>query len=209
MDFNKINLYIDNLYEQNAELTKKEFINNIKLKDFIPIVDDDVIRFLKLVVQATKPRRILEIGTSIGYSTIYMAKIVKEYGDKIITIECDEKIAAQAKQNFINAGVADFIELKIGDAKEILPNIKDEFDLIFQNADKKLYSLLFNDCLKILKTGGLLVAEDTLFPVLDLDAKWHDLIKTIEQFNQMVVNCPNLESTLLPIGKGVIIAVKK
>lgn len=209
MNFNKINLYIDSLYEQNAELTRKEFINNTQLKDFIPVVDDDVIRFLKLVVQATKPKRILEIGTSIGYSTIYMAKIVKEYGGKIITIECDEKIAAQAKQNFINAGVADFIELKIGDAKEILPNIKDEFDLIFQNADKKLYALLFNDCLKILKTGGLLVAEDTLLPVLDLDAKWHNLIKAIEQFNQLVVNCPNLESTLLPIGKGVIIAVKK
>ena len=209
MDFDEINLYINGLYQQKDTLTKKEFINKTQLKDFIPVVDGDVARFLKLIIQIVKPKRILEIGTSIGYSTTSMAEIVKDYGGKITTIEYDEKVAAQAKQNFIRAGVDEFIELKIGDAKEIIPNIKEDFDLIFQDVDKRLYPLLFNDCLRILKPGGLLIAEDTLFPVLDLDEKWHDLIKPIEQFNEMVINCSELDSTLLPIGDGVIIAVRK
>lgn len=138
-----------------------------------------------------------------------MAQILKEYGGKITTIEYDEKVADQAKQNFVNAGVEEYIELKLGDAKKILPGIQEKYDLVFQDVDKRLYSFLFNDCLRILKTGGILIAEDTLFPVLDLDVKWHELIKPIEQFNELVVNCPELDSTLLPIGDGVIFAVKK
>lgn len=209
MNFDKINLYIKELYEQNEGLTKQEFVNKTQLKEFIPVVDDDVARFLKLIIKITKPRRILEIGTSIGYSTTSMAQIVKDYGGKITTIEYDEKVAKQAKLNFINAGVEDVIELKIGDAKEIIPNLNEEFDLIFQDVDKRLYPLLFNDCLRILNTGGLLIAEDTLFPVLDLDEKWHNLIEPIKQFNELVVSCSQLDSSLLPIGDGVIIAVKK
>lgn len=209
MNFDKINLYIEGLYKQNERLTRQEFVNKTQMKDFIPVVDDDVARFLQLIIKITKPKTILEIGTSIGYSATSMAQIVKEYGGKIITIEYDEKVAKQAKTNFINAGVEDTIELKIGDAKEIIPNLKDEFDLIFQDVDKRLYPLLFNDCLRILKTGGLLIAEDTLFPVIDLEEKWHNLIEPIEQFNHMVTSCSELDSTLLPIGDGVIIAVKK
>ena len=151
----------------------------------------------------------MEIGTSIGYSTTSMAQIVKEYGGKITTIEYDEKVAAQAKLNFISAGVEDFIELKIGNAEKIIPDMEEKFDLIFQDVDKRLYPLLFDDCLRILKTGGLLIAEDTLFPVLDLDERWHCLIEPIEQFNELVVNCLKLDSTFLPIGDGLIVAVKK
>lgn len=209
MDFNKVNLYINDLYKKSTELTKREFINKTQLKDFVPVVDDDVARFLKLIIKITKPENILEIGTSIGYSTTSMAQIVKEYGGKITTIEYDEKVAVQAKLNFISAGVEDFIELKIGNAEKIIPNMEEKFDLIFQDVDKRLYPLLFDDCLRILKTGGLLIAEDTLFPVLDLDERWHCLIEPIEQFNELVVNCSKLDSTLLPIGDGLIVAVKK
>lgn len=209
MDFDKINLYINRLYDQNAELTRQEFINKTQLKDFIPVVDDDVARFLKLIIKITKPKKILEIGTSIGYSTTSMAQIVKEYGGQITTVEYDETVALQAKQNFINANVGEYIDLKLGNAKEILPSLQEKYDLIFQDADKKLYPLLFNDCLRLLKAGGLLIAEDTLFPVIDLEMKWHDLVEPIRQFNELVVTCPELDSTLLPIGDGVIIAVKK
>lgn len=209
MDFDKINLYINHLYDQNAGLTKQEFINKTQLKDFIPVVDDDVARFLKLIIKITKPKKILEIGTSIGYSTTSMAQIVKEYGGQITTVEYDETVALQAKQNFINANVEEYIDLKLGNAKEILPSLQEKYDLIFQDADKKLYPLLFNDCLRLLKAGGLLIAEDTLFPVIDLEMKWHDLVEPIRQFNELVVTCPELDSTLLPIGDGVIIAVKK
>lgn len=209
MDFDKINSYVSNLYNEKEALNKKTFISKTKFKNFLPVIDDDVARLLKLIIRITKPKNILEIGTSIGYSTTSMAQIVKEYGGKITTIEYDEKVAAQAKENFINAGVDKYINLKIGDAREVIPNIKEEFDLIFQDADKKLYPALFADCLKILKSGGLFIAEDVLFPILDLEKKYYDLIEPIDKFNKLVVTCDEVYSTLLPIGDGVIIAVKK
>lgn len=209
MDFDKINSYVSNLYNEKEALNKKTFISKTKFKNFIPVIDDDVARLLKLIIRITRPKNILEIGTSIGYSTTSMAQIVKEYGGTITTIEYDEKVAVQAKENFINAGVDKYINLKTGDAREIIPNIKEEFDLIFQDADKKLYPALFGDCLKLLKSGGLFIAEDVLFPVLDLEKKYYDLIEPIDEFNKLVVNCDEVYSTLLPIGDGVIIAVKK
>lgn len=209
MNIDKINAYINRLYAVKSRLTRQEWINNTNLKDFIPVIDDDVARFLKLMIQITKPMRILEIGTSIGYSAASMAQAVKEYGGKVTTIEFDEKVAEQAKLNFIHAGVDDVIDLRIGDAKEIIPNLNENYDIIFQDVDKRLYPLLFHDCLRILKPGGLLIAEDTLFPVLELEEKWHDLIDPIKQFNQLVVGCPEIESILLPIGDGVTVAVKK
>ncbi|MFD1177320.1 O-methyltransferase [Paenibacillus puldeungensis] len=208
-DLSDINTYINQLYEQETRLTKEKFTHTTQLEDFSPVVDDDVARYLKLLIRMIRPGKILEVGTCIGYSTTSMAQVVKEYGGRITTIEYDDKIAKQAALNFDYAGVSDAIELKIGDAMQILPSLNDkEFDFIFLDVDKRLYPVLFNDCLRILKSGGLLVAEDTLFPVLELDAKWHDLIEPIEQFNQQVIHCPELESTLLPIGDGVIVARK-
>lgn len=119
-----INKYIENLYKDKEELNRKKFQDETELKDFIPVVDDDVARFLKL----------------------------------IITIS-----------NFIKSGVADIIDIKFGDAKKIIPSLNKEYDLIFQDVDKRLYPVLFDNCIKLLKPGGILVAEDTLFPVIDLD----------------------------------------
>lgn len=74
--------------------------------------------------------------------------------------------------------------------------------------DKRLYAPLLDDCVRLLRSDGILVAEDTLFPVLDLDPKWHDLIAPIETFNREILSHPDLKSTILPVGDGVTIAVK-
>ncbi len=175
MDFDKINLYINGLYKQNDELTRQEFIDKTQLKDFIPVVDDDVARFLKLIIQITKPKRILEIGTSIGYSTTSMAQVVKGYGGKITTIEYDEKVASQAKVNFINAGVEDFIEMKIGDARKIIPDIREEYDLIFQDVDKNLYPLLFNEMPENFKKWRTTNSRRHSFPCIGFRGKMADV----------------------------------
>ena len=208
MNLEKATSYINALYEKKG-FSKKRYIEATELQKFGIVVDDDVSRMLYLLTRLTNARRILEIGTSIGYSTVSIANAIKGYGGKILTIECDQHVAQQALKNFERAGVARNIEVKIGDAHEIVPRIREQFDLIFQDVgDKGLYPLLFDDCVRLLRPGGLLLAEDTLFPVMELDSTWTRSVAPIQKFNEMVADTSLLESTILPIGDGLTIAVK-
>jgi predicted O-methyltransferase YrrM len=210
LDFEKASAYIESLYEKR-KLTQIQYTEATELKNFAPVIDDDVARMLQVLITLAKPQRILEIGTSVGFSTVSMAKAVKAYGGKITTIEFDAKVAEQAKKNFEREMVSDQIEVRIGDARDIIPILTEEYDLIFQDVgDKELYATLFDECVRLLKPGGLLVAEDTLFPViLSPVSKWRKMREALARFNKKVTDCPLLESTLLPIGDGFTIAVKR
>lgn len=201
--------YIEALYAEKKGLNKKEYIDQTALKAFIPVVDDDVARILQLLITLKRPARILEIGTSIGYSTSSMAKAIQTWDGRITSIEYDERVAAQAQENFRREGVDDVIELVIDDARKALPRLEPQYDLIFQDADKHLYPDLFEECVRLLKPGALFLAEDTLFPVIDLDPKWHGLIAPIERFNKLIAGDERIVSTILPVGDGLTIAIKK
>jgi predicted O-methyltransferase YrrM len=207
--FDEVNTYITNLYAARTDLTQWQYARETELKEFIPTVDDDVARFLGVMLHLLRAKCVLEIGTSIGYSTVSMAQAVKAYQGRIVTVEYDEQVARQARLNFERIGVSDCIELLQGDAREILPQLSGEFDLVFLDVDKRLYAPLLADCLRLLRPGGVLIAEDTLFPVIELESKWHHLIAPIEEFNRAVVALRDVESTVLPIGDGVTLAVKK
>lgn len=211
MNLEEASHYINKLYEKRG-INRDKYIESTELKKFGSIIDEDVSRTLQVLFRITRPQKVLEIGTSIGYSTVSMASIVKEYGGKITTIEYDKNVAEQAIENFKRVGVAENIEVKVGDAQEIIPQLESsEFDAIFQDVgDKKLYPILLDDCLRILKQGGLLLAEDTLFPVMERFKQHHDeLVVAINRFNEMVASEPNLESTVLSIGDGLTVAIKK
>lgn len=150
------------------------------------------------------------IETSLGFSTTSMALTARQYGGRIVTVEFDKAVAEQAHQNFCMAGVDDIIQIIQGDALQIVPNFPDEcFDMIFQDVDKRLYPILLDDCIRILKSGGVLIGDDALFPVMELDAKWDDQIAPMQEFNQLVAASSKLDSTLLPVGDGMMVAVKK
>ncbi len=211
MNLEEAGRYINELYEKKG-VNREEYIESTELEKFGSVVDEDVSRALQVLFYLTRPQKVLEIGTSIGYSTVSMATIVKEYGGKITTIEYDKIVAEQAIKNFKRAGVVEIIEVKIGDAHEIIPQIEpDTFDMIFQDVgDKNLYPVLLEDCIRILKPDGLLLAEDTLFPVIDKFKRRHkELVESIHKFNEMVVDDPRLESTILSIGDGLTVAIKK
>ena len=210
----KMTLYINALYQKSG-FDREKYVETTELKRFGALVDEDVSRMLQILVRLTQAKRILEIGTSIGYSTLSMAKGMKDHGGKIVTIEIDRQVARQARKNFARAGFAENIEVKIGDALEIIPQIQEEFDLIFQDVgDKRLYSILLDHCVRLLKPCGLLLAEDSLLSSAKMSANNHDridghnIIPEIQRFNEMVANCPSLESTILPIGDGLTVAVK-
>ena len=212
MDFAKASAYIESLYEKR-KLSQKQYIEDTELKNFGPVVDDDVARMLQVLITMARPRKILEIGTSIGFSTVSMAKAIKHYGGTIVTIEMDAEVAKQAAKNFEREGVKEQIELRIGEALTVTSGMNEEFDLIFQDVgDKKLYGEMLEDYIRLLKPGGLLIAEDTLFPVFDFGSEYDDLpqmCESLDIFNKKIADCPQFESTLLPIGDGLTVAVKR
>ncbi len=202
--------YIEDLYCGKGTLRREEFVNQTSWKDFVPVIEDDSARFLKLILQMKKPKSILEIGTSIGFSAVSMALTAREYGGRITTIEFNKTAAEQAKLNFERFGVQNIIQIKLGDASKIVPNLSDSaFDFVFQDVDNRLYPALLKDCIRILKTGGILIADDTLFPAMKLGSKWKDQVEPIHEFNRMIAAATELESTLLPVGDGMVVAVKK
>lgn len=212
MDFEKAGAYIENLYEK-GKLTQKQYTEDTELKDFGPVVDDDVARMLQVLIMTVRPRKILEIGTSIGFSTVSMAKVIQHYGGKIVTIEIDAEVAREAVKNFEREGVKEQIEVRIGEARTIISGMNEEFDLIFQDVgDKSLYGEMLGDYIRLLKPGGLLIAEDTLFPVFDFGSEsgdWTPMCQSLDTFNKSIADCPQFESTLLPIGDGLTVAVRK
>ena len=212
MDYNRVNAYIEGLYQQR-ELTKKQFTTDTELKNFGQVIDDDVARMLQIIITIAKPQKILEIGTSIGFSTVSMANAIKHYGGKIVTIELDPNVAKHAIENFKREGVQDLIEVIVGEASAIVSNMDEEFDLIFQDVgDKRLYGTMIDDYIRLLKPGGLLIAEDTLFPVILTSSESGDSAKiceSLDTFNEEIANYPLFESTLLPIGDGLTVAVKR
>ncbi|MDR1179165.1 MAG: O-methyltransferase [Spirochaetales bacterium] len=212
MDYKKISAYIEGLYDKNT-LSKKRYSDDTELKHYGQVIDDDVARMLQLLIMAKMPKMVLEIGTSIGYSTVAMAKMTKEYGGKIITIELDKQVAEQARANFKRQGVDEQIEIIIGDAFAVVADMGQHFDLIFQDVgDKTYYAKMMDSYVKLLNPGGLLLAEDVLFPAFgggDSDSYLDDVRKPLDQFNRAVAQHPQFESTLLPIGDGLMVAVKK
>ncbi|HBE78789.1 MAG TPA: hypothetical protein DDW65_13590 [Firmicutes bacterium] len=142
-----------------------------------------------------------------------MAKALQHYGGKIVTIEMGPEVAGQAVNNFEREGVKEQIEVRIGEARTVISGMNEKFDLIFQDVgDKKLYYEMLEDYSRLLKPGGLLLAEDTLFPVMDFGSEFSDLTqmgKSLDTFNKSIAGCPQFESTLLPIGDGLTVAVKR
>lgn len=202
--------YIERLYRAKGSLRRMDFINQTGWTDFVPVVDDDAARFLQLILQIKRPKNILEIGTSIGFSAVTMALTARQYGGNITTIEFDKTAAEHADMNFKRSGVDDIIPIELGDTRQIVPGFSgNSFDLIFQDVSKRLYPVLLKDCIRILKAGGVFMTDDALFPVMELDPKYHDQVEPICEFNRLVAASKDLESTLLPIGDGIMVAVKK
>jgi predicted O-methyltransferase YrrM len=199
-----VSQYLARLYPPE----RQAFISSTELQDFVPVVDDDVARLLGLLLDLSGARRVLELGTSIGFSTLRLAESVARRGGEVVTLEFDPEVAAQARRNFARRGLGDRIRLLEGDARALLPRLEGPFDAVFLDLDKHLYLPLLEDCLRLLRPGGLLLAEDTLFPVLDLEPRWHGLIPPIEAFNRRVAGDPRLASCILPIGDGLTLAWK-
>jgi len=140
-------------------------------REKIPIVGPVVGELLYILASVAKACRILELGTAIGYSAIYLARACQPLNGHVVTLENNSAIAARAQQNFKRAGVAGMIDIKVNDALETLQHLKGEFDFIFMDIEKQDYAKALPDCQRLLVKGGLLVADNVGFK--DADAFNH------------------------------------
>ncbi|MBM4284664.1 MAG: methyltransferase domain-containing protein [Deltaproteobacteria bacterium] len=129
----------------------------------IPIVGPVVGRLLYLLGRAVQARTILELGTATGYSTIFLARSVPAPGGRVVTLERDQTLARRAAVNFQRAGLEAQVDLQVGEAAILLPALVGPFDLIFMDIDKEGYLEALPHCRRLLRGGGLLVADNVAF----------------------------------------------
>ncbi|HLP36463.1 O-methyltransferase [Lacibacter sp.] len=166
-------------------------------------------QFLEIISKLVQPKRILEIGTMIGYSTICLAKGLAADG-VLHTIEMREQDAAIAKNNFIRAGVNDRIQLHIGNALDIIPELQETWDFVFIDADKPGYEKYYQLLKPRLRSGALILADNVLFhgDVLEEEIKGKNG-KAIHAFNEMVSADDEVEKVMLTLRDGLFLIRKK
>ena len=165
---------------------------------------------LSLLSKLIRPKCILEIGTFTGYSAICLAKGLEE-GGKLITIEIDDELENIAKRYFEKAGIQNLIVQKIGPALEIIPTLKETFDLVFIDAHKPEYPAYYDAIIDKVNKGGIIIADNTLWSgkVLELPADDDIATHGIIQFNEMIKNDNRVEKVILPLRDGMTIIRKK
>src|SRR5919198_3443427 len=128
----------------------------------LPLVDAEVGALLRVLATAVGATNILEIGTAIGYSGIWLARALPP-GGMLLTMEMDPDRAREARENFTRAGVSDRVNVIVGDAERMIAKVAGPFDLIFQDGDKPLYVPLLDRLVSLLRPGGLLVTDNVLW----------------------------------------------
>ena len=175
----------------------------------VPIIGPAVARLLALFVQVSGAKRIFEMGSAIGYSTIWLARAAGPKG-KVIYTDGDPEKAKRAKDYFRRAGVAKRIEVRVGNALELVKKAPGTFDLIFNDVDKHQYPDALHGALPKLRRGGLFITDNTLWsgkaarpaPPDDLDTQG------VQEFNRLVYASKKLYPVLIPLRDGVIVCQK-
>ncbi len=204
--------YINSLDNGNTEFLEK--IEKEARKNYVPVIRKETQNLLKLLLAMNRPKRILEVGTAVGFSALLM----EEYNPvacKITTIENYEKRIPIARQNFLSAGKQNVIELLEGDAAEVLKTLQEPYDFIFMDAAKGQYINFLPEVMRLLKIGGVLVSDNVLqdgdiiesrFAVTRRDRTIH---KRMRDYLYEITHMEELMTSVLPVGDGVTISVKK
>lgn len=173
-------------------------------------ISADVGRLLMMLTSMTLAKLAIEVGTLGGFSAIWLARGLAESG-KLITIEIDPDRALFAQRHFENAGVADRVELRLGDAMEVLPQLADELgpdsvDVVFLDAEKSQYVDYWRAVRPLIKPGGLIIADNVYGSITWwIDNEGHPDREGADRFNRIVAEDAQFEAVAVPIREGVLI----
>jgi predicted O-methyltransferase YrrM len=204
--------YINSLDTGNTEIL--DAIEKEALDSYVPIIRKEMQSFLKLLLAMQRPKRILEVGAAVGFSSILMA----EYGPKdcqIVTIENYDKRIPIAKENFARAGKEAQITLLEGDAQDILPTLDGAFDLIFMDAAKGQYIHFMPDVLRLLAPHGVLVSDNVLQDGDIIESHYiverrnRTIYKRMREYLYELTHHEELVTAVLPVGDGITVSCRK
>jgi predicted O-methyltransferase YrrM len=161
-------------------------------------VEPDTAQVLALLVRATGARRLLEIGTSNGYSTVWLADAVRSTGGRMLSVDSDGARTAMAAQNLGRAGLGELVELRVEDAAVTLREAPDEaWDMIFLDAERPFYAGYWPDLVRVLKPGGLLAVDNVLSHA-----------DQVRDFRALVYSDERVSEALVPTGAGALLVVR-
>ena len=154
-------------------------------------------QFLSILIHAIQAKNVLEVGTSNGYSTIWIAAALKQTGGKLITLEFDRERAEEAQSHLREGGLDNIVEIRVGNALDEIPKCDATFDLVFLDAEKDEYKRYLELAMPNIRPGGLIVADDTV-----------TMRDEMPDYVEFVFNTPTLHSVDIPLDDGVILSYK-
>ncbi len=204
------------VYLESLNMGNGAFLDELEAyarENRIPVIRPGMQSLLKVLLAASKPKRILEVGTAVGFSALLMASVT-DPDCRIVTIENYEKRIQEARKQFARAGMEERITLLAGDAGELLPAMEDSFDFIFMDAAKGQYIHFLKDALRLLKTGGLLVSDNVLQEGELIESHYaverrnRTIYKRMREYLYVLKHTEGLTTAVLPVGDGAALTVK-
>lgn len=198
--------YLRGLYPDNDPFLSE--LEDFALKNSVPIIERESLELLRFLVDFKKPKKILELGTAIGYSAIAMCMEGKD--SQVYSLDIDEDIQKIARKNIEKIGFSDRIKLFLGDAKDLIPTMPDGFDMVFIDAAKSHYREYFDLSIEKLNDNSLIVSDNVLFKGLiandDLvNRRARTLVRHMRDYLVFLTHTEGLKTTVLPVGDGVAI----
>jgi predicted O-methyltransferase YrrM len=161
-------------------------------------LEPDSARLLALLVRVADARKVLELGTSNGYSTVWLADAVRATGGRLVSVEIDRGRSAEAADNLRRAGLDSVVELRVGDAAQALSDaVDDEWDMVFLDAERSAYTSYWPDLRRALRPGGLLAVDNVLSHA-----------EQVADFRALVAADDTVHEAVAPTGAGVLLVVK-
>jgi predicted O-methyltransferase YrrM len=201
--------YLDRLLPANTGIVAE--MEADAEKNRVPIADREVALFLEITARAMNARRVLEIGMAIGYAVVHLAQAMPDDG-LIVTIEPNDEMIHRADDYLTRAKVRERVRIEKGKALEVIPRLKETFDLIYLDALKEEYSDYLDQSLPLLRVGGVVIADNVLWggqvagEIRSADQK--ESTEALREFNKHLVNHPQLRAEVLSFGDGIAYAVK-
>jgi len=175
----------------------------------VPIIGPLVGRLLYNLAKVSQSRKILEIGTAIGYSGIWLARAIAPLKGSLTTIDMDPERVKIAKKNISDAGLGQSVKVVEGNVLKVLPTLREEFDMIFLDSDKDVYPDAFKMSLPMLRKGGLFVADNALWGGDVAKGGKSKDTQSMIKFNRLVSESPGLSTVIVPLRDGVLVSLKE